>query len=70
MKEGRVPASGGGEPGVVGRFEELVAERLPGSATIIFFDEPALIAWRRGDGVIDREAAIDVLSGCSRRWSA
>ena len=44
-------------------LEELVAERLPGSATIIFFDEPALIAWRRGDGVIDREAAIDVLSG-------
>jgi hypothetical protein len=44
-------------------LERLVAERLPDSAMVIFFDEPALVSWRRGDGVIDREAAIDVLSG-------
>jgi methionine synthase II (cobalamin-independent) len=44
-------------------LERLVAAQLPDTGTIIFFDEPALVAWRRGDGAIDREAAIDVLSG-------
>ncbi len=29
----------------------------------MFFDEPALVTWRRGQGLLDREAAIDVLSG-------
>ena len=30
---------------------------------MLFFDEPALVAWRRGDAPLDRESAIDVLSG-------
>lgn len=44
-------------------LERFVAERLPGSALILFLDEPALVAWRRERGLVDREAAIDVLSG-------
>jgi methionine synthase II (cobalamin-independent) len=43
--------------------EALVEERLPGSALILFFDEPALVTWRRHEGPLDREAATDVLSG-------
>jgi hypothetical protein len=43
--------------------EELVEERLPGSALVLFFDEPALVEWRRGDPPLEHEAAIDVLSG-------
>jgi hypothetical protein len=43
--------------------ERLVASRLPGAGLVLFFDEPALVAWRRGDGPLDRESAIDVLSG-------
>jgi hypothetical protein len=42
---------------------ELLAQRLPESAPVVFFDEPALVAWQRGDGPLDRESAIDVLSG-------
>lgn len=44
-------------------IEELVADRLPDSQLVLFFDEPGLVAWRRGDAPIEREAAIDVLSG-------
>jgi len=43
--------------------EELVEERLPGTSMLLFFDEPALVTWRRHEGVIEREAAIDILSG-------
>jgi methionine synthase II (cobalamin-independent) len=43
--------------------EELVEVRLPGSALVLFFDEPALVAWRRPDPPLEHEAAIDVLSG-------
>ena len=43
--------------------EELVDERLPGSALVLFFDEPALVAWRSYDTPIEHEAAVDVLSG-------
>ncbi len=43
--------------------EDLVSERLPGSALVLFFDEPSLVAWRRGDAPLEQEAAIDVLSG-------
>jgi methionine synthase II (cobalamin-independent) len=46
-----------------GAVEELVETRLPGSALVLFFDEPALVAWRRYDPPIDHEAAVDVLSG-------
>jgi len=43
--------------------EDLVEERLPGSALVLFFDEPALVAWQRDDAPLEHEAAIDVLSG-------
>jgi hypothetical protein len=43
--------------------EELVDDHLPGSSLLLFFDEPALVTWRRYEGPIEREAAIDVLSG-------
>ncbi|HMF84495.1 MAG TPA: hypothetical protein VKI01_14585 [Acidimicrobiia bacterium] len=43
--------------------EDLVHERLPGTALVLFFDEPALVAWRRGDAPLGHEDAIDVLSG-------
>jgi hypothetical protein len=43
--------------------EDLVAERLPGSSLVLFFDEPALVAWHGGDAPLEHEAAIDVLSG-------
>lgn len=46
-----------------GALESLVATRLPDSSLVLFFDEPALVSWRRGDASLDREAAIDVLSG-------
>jgi methionine synthase II (cobalamin-independent) len=44
-------------------LEDLVHERLPGTALVLFFDEPALVAWRRHDAPIEHEAAVDVLSG-------
>jgi hypothetical protein len=44
-------------------IERLVASRLPDAGLVLFFDEPALVSWRRGDGPLDRESAIDVLSG-------
>ena len=36
---------------------------MPDTSVVLFFDEPALVAWRRGDAPLDRESAIDVLSG-------
>ena len=44
-------------------LEELLSSRLPDTSVVLFFDEPALVAWRRGDAPLDRESAIDVLSG-------
>jgi hypothetical protein len=44
-------------------IETLVAERLPGAGLVLFFDEPALVRWQRDDALLDREAAIDALSG-------
>lgn len=44
-------------------LEALVASSLPGAGVVLFFDEPALVRWRGTDGPLDREAAIDVLSG-------
>jgi hypothetical protein len=43
--------------------EELVRASLPDSEVLLFLDEPALVLWRRGDPPLDRESAIDVLSG-------
>ena len=44
-------------------LEELVATRLPDAGLVLFLDEPALVQWRRDDAPLDRESAIDVLSG-------
>jgi hypothetical protein len=44
-------------------LEELMGDRLPESSLVLFFDEPALVAWRRGTAPLEREVAIDVLSG-------
>ena len=43
--------------------EDLVNARLPGAGVVLFFDEPALVQWHGGRGPLDREAAIDILSG-------
>src|SRR4030081_3248895 len=39
--------------------EELVDERLPRSSLVLFFDEPALVAWRHSDTPIEHEARVD-----------
>jgi len=44
-------------------IERLVAERLPASSLVLFLDEPELVAWRRGEEPLARDAAIDLLSG-------
>ncbi|HXY92614.1 MAG TPA: hypothetical protein VEP49_09075 [Acidimicrobiia bacterium] len=44
-------------------LEDLLDARLPDAALVLFLDEPALVRWRRGDAPLDRESAIDVLSG-------
>jgi hypothetical protein len=44
-------------------LEELVEQRLPETALVLFLDEPALVQWVRDDAPLDRESAIDVLSG-------
>src|SRR5947208_11748768 len=43
--------------------EELVATTLPDAGLVLFFDEPALVSWQRGVDPLERESAIDVLSG-------
>ena len=48
---------------VAAALEQLVVRRLPGTFVVVFLDEPALVRWRRGDATLDRDAAIDVLSG-------
>jgi hypothetical protein len=44
-------------------LEDFLGEQLPHTSIVMFLDEPALVTWRRGDALLDREAAIDVLSG-------
>jgi hypothetical protein len=44
-------------------LQRLVDARLPETGLVLFFDEPSLVAWRRDDAPLDREPAIDVLSG-------
>ena len=44
-------------------LEHIVAEQLPGTETVLFFDEPGLVAFRDGRAPIDRERATDLLSG-------
>ena len=48
-------------------LERLVNARLPHTSVVMFFDEPALVAWSRGNAPLDRESAIDVLS--AERWA-
>ena len=43
--------------------EELVGAQLPDAGLVLFFDEPTLVSWHRGNEPLDRESAIDVLSG-------
>jgi hypothetical protein len=43
-------------------LERTVAERLPGTDLVLFFDEPALVQWRSDDPPLDRETATDLLS--------
>ena len=44
-------------------LETTVAGVLPDADVVVFVDEPALVAWTDADGPIDRESAVDVLSG-------
>ncbi|HZJ25579.1 MAG TPA: hypothetical protein VFF40_00945 [Acidimicrobiia bacterium] len=44
-------------------LESRIATTLPRTPTVIFLDEPALVAWHESDGPLDREAAVDALSG-------
>ena len=44
-------------------IEQLLEARLPDVGLVLFLDEPSLVSWRRDDAPLDREAAIDVLSG-------
>ena len=45
------------------RSTTLFAARLRGVRPLVFLDEPALVLWRRGDAPIEREDAVDLLSG-------
>ena len=44
-------------------LEATLNERLPDASVLLFLDEPSLVAWKRGDAPLDRDSAIDVLSG-------
>jgi hypothetical protein len=44
-------------------IESLVTTRLPDASLLMFFDEPALVLWQEQRAPIEREAAIDILSG-------
>jgi hypothetical protein len=43
-------------------LEREVAQRLPDTDLVLFFDEPALVCWREDDPPVDRETATDLLS--------
>jgi hypothetical protein len=44
-------------------LEEQFAVSLPGTGVLLFLDEPALVQWKRDQGLVDRESAVDILSG-------
>jgi hypothetical protein len=44
-------------------LESTLNDRLPHASIVLFLDEPSLVAWKRGDPPLDRDAAIDILSG-------
>jgi len=41
---------------------QLVADRLPDSALVLFFDEPGLVLWRGDNPPVERERATELLS--------
>ncbi len=45
-------------------LDALMAEALPGAPDLTFLDEPALVLWKRDNAPIEREEAVDLLSGC------
>lgn len=47
----------------IAAHEALLDDRLPGAAPVLFLDEPGLVSWRHDEGPIDRDRAVDVLSG-------
>ena len=44
-------------------LETLIATRLPGTRVVLVLDEPGLVVWRESEGPIERESAVDMLSG-------
>ncbi len=44
-------------------LDDLVARKLPDTRSLIFVDEPALVLWSHDDPPLEREAAVDLLSG-------
>ena len=48
----------------------LVADRLPSSDLVMFFDEPALVLWRDGDPPVAGERAAELLSAVLAATSA
>jgi len=44
-------------------LDELLAARLRGARPLVFLDEPALVLWKAGTAPIEREDAVDLLSG-------
>jgi len=44
-------------------LDALLAARLRGARPLVFLDEPALVLWKRGTAPIEREDAVDLLSG-------
>jgi hypothetical protein len=43
--------------------EELLTVRVPHASVLLFLDEPALVLWKRDAAPLDREQAVDLLSG-------
>lgn len=44
-------------------LEELLMLRAPHAAVLLFLDEPALVLWKRNIAPLEREQAVDLLSG-------
>ncbi|MCU1458829.1 MAG: hypothetical protein JWL73_2921 [Actinomycetia bacterium] len=47
----------------VHELDALIARKLPDTQSVIFVDEPALVLWSDDDAPLEREAAVDLLSG-------
>jgi hypothetical protein len=44
-------------------IDELLTVRVPHVPVVLFLDEPALVLWKRGAAPLEREEAVDLLSG-------